>query len=97
MEIWVTVDEGKDMLECTIFSPSPGIPEVYPAMWGDELEMIFKTMANMKPKSYFEWGAGGSTRWFSAFASELVVSVDNFEPWCQKVRILRLLDLADKN
>jgi len=41
-------------------------------MWGDELEMIFKTMANMKPKSYFEWGAGGSTRWFSAFASELV-------------------------
>jgi len=54
-------------------------------MWGDELEMIFKTMANMKPKSYFEWGAGGSTRWFSAFASELVVSVDNFEPWCQKV------------
>uniref|UniRef100_A0A7S2VUZ4 Uncharacterized protein n=1 Tax=Norrisiella sphaerica TaxID=552664 RepID=A0A7S2VUZ4_9EUKA len=42
-------------------------------------------MANHKPKSYFEWGAGGSTRWIAAWASEKAISVDNFKPWCDKV------------
>jgi len=58
---------------------------LYPAMWGDELEMLFKTLINLKPRTYYEWGAGGSSRWLAAFASEMAVSVDNYKPWCEKV------------
>jgi len=63
--------------------PDPRV--VYPAMWGDEMEVAMKTLANWKPKTYYEWGAGGSTRWLTAFASDTVISVDTFKAWCDKV------------
>uniref|UniRef100_A0A7S2TK04 Uncharacterized protein n=1 Tax=Lotharella oceanica TaxID=641309 RepID=A0A7S2TK04_9EUKA len=65
--------------------PGPDPRVVYPAMWGDEMEVAMKTLANWKPKTYFEWGAGGSTRWLTAFTSDTVISVDTFKAWCEKV------------
>ncbi|GAB5371486.1 hypothetical protein AAMO2058_001583900, partial [Amorphochlora amoebiformis] len=43
---------------------------VFPAYWGDELELVIKTLIHLRPKSYFEWGAGGSSRWFTSLVSE---------------------------
>lgn len=64
-------------------SDGPGV--LQPAMWGDEQEVVVKTLVNLKPKTFLEWGAGGSTRWFSSLVSEKVHSIDNYPPWCKKV------------
>ncbi len=58
---------------------------LYPAMWGDELEVVIKTLANLAPRSYMEWGAGGSSRWLTSTVKEKVFSVDNYPPWCERV------------
>ncbi len=59
---------------------------LYPAMWADEMELFMKTLANIKPNTYLEWGSGGSSRWLVSLVRHKVFSVDNHVPWCRRVR-----------
>ncbi|GAB5363699.1 hypothetical protein AAMO2058_000906400 [Amorphochlora amoebiformis] len=59
---------------------------LFPVYFGDEFEIVVKSLIQKRPKTYLEWGSGGSSRWLTALVSDKVVSVDNFKPWCDKVR-----------
>ena len=38
--------------------------------------------------TYFEWGSGGSTDTFGRLTNAKIVSVENYQPWCDKVSAL---------
>eukprot|EP00959_Pyramimonas_sp_CCMP1952_P063885 1334677-Pyramimonas_sp.AAC.1 len=57
-----------------------------PAMFPEEFEMIVKTMARAKPRTYLEWGSGVSTAFFPLLASGQVRVIDNNPPWCARVQ-----------
>ena len=42
-------------------------------------------MASLKPRTYLEWGCGTSTSFYPLMASEKVVAIDGYPPWCAKV------------
>lgn len=46
---------------------------------------------------YFEWGSGGSTDTYGRLTEGLVVSVENFRPWCDKVASLPFVKCRQKN
>jgi hypothetical protein len=56
-----------------------------PMMFPDEFEFITKLMANVKPATYLEWGCGMSTSFYPLLASEKVIAIDGFPPWCEQV------------
>ena len=56
-----------------------------PMMFSEEFEFIVKLMANLKPKTYLEWGCGASTSFYPLLASENVIAIDGYPPWCEKV------------
>mmetsp|Transcript_7990 Transcript_7990/g.14820 ORF Transcript_7990/g.14820 Transcript_7990/m.14820 type:complete len:323 (+) Transcript_7990:168-1136(+) len=59
---------------------------LYPAMYGDEMEMVIKTLINHRPAVSMEWGAGGSSKWYSALVGRKTYSVDNLVSYCEKVK-----------
>ena len=56
-----------------------------PMMFAEEFEFIVKLMANLKPKSYLEWGCGASTSFYPLLASENAIDIDGYPPWCKKI------------
>ena len=56
-----------------------------PMMFPEEFEFITKLMASLKPRTYLEWGCGTSTSFYPLMASEKVVAIDGYPPWCAKV------------
>lgn len=54
-------------------------------MFAKKFEFIVKLMANLKPKSYLEWGCGASTSFYPLLASENAISIDGYPPWCKKI------------
>jgi len=60
-----------------------------PMMFPEEFEFITKLMANLKPRTYLEWGCGTSTSFYPLLASDKVVAIDGYPPW--KVRISIIL------
>jgi hypothetical protein len=53
-------------------------------MWPDEFEYVSKTLINVAPKTYLEWGTGKSAMWFPALAEHAYI-IDNYLPWCAQV------------
>lgn len=62
------------------------IPFVYqgPMMHPDEFEFMVKTMINLKPKTYLEWGSGKSTSFYPLMVSGHTWVIDGYPPWCAK-------------
>jgi len=56
-----------------------------PWMRVDEFELFVKTLAQLEPQTYLEWGSGMSTMLFPLLASGQVSVIDNYPPWCEKV------------
>lgn len=56
-----------------------------PMMFPEEFEFITKLMANLQPKTYLEWGCGTSTSFYPLMASDTVVAIDGYPPWCKQV------------
>jgi len=46
--------------------------------------------------TYFEWGSGGSTDTFGRLTSGKIVSVENYQPWCDKVLQLPFVQCRQK-
>ena len=62
-----------------------------PMMFPEEFEFITKLMANLKPRTYLEWGCGTSTSFYPLLASDKVVAIDGYPPW--KVRVCIVLSM----
>lgn len=45
---------------------------------------------------YFEWGSGGSTDTYPRLTKGLVVSIENYKPWCDKVSSLPYVRCREK-
>jgi hypothetical protein len=56
-----------------------------PMMFPEEFEFITKLMANIQPFTYLEWGCGKSTSFYPLLASDKVIAIDGFPPWCEQV------------
>lgn len=54
-------------------------------MWPEEFEMVAKTLARLRPKTYIEVGCGKSTSFYPLLVSGRAVAIDNYPEWCQKV------------
>jgi hypothetical protein len=63
------------------------IPTNYtsPMMFPEEFEFITKLLTNAQPATYLEWGCGMSTSYYPLLASEKVIAIDGFPPWCEQV------------
>ena len=57
----------------------------------DQKELLARYVTDKH--SYFEWGSGGSTDTFPRLLAPgaLTVSVENYMPWCQKLKVLPYL------
>jgi len=74
-------------------------PSTGPMMYPDEFEFIVKTLANQRPRNYLEWGSGKSTSFFPLMASGNVTVLENYPPWCAKVKsspVVRCLENAGR-
>ena len=62
-----------------------GFAHKSPMMFPEEFDLIVKTLAQLQPVSYLEWGSGMSTSFYPLLASGDVRVIDGYPPWCKKV------------
>mmetsp|Transcript_13593 Transcript_13593/g.19011 ORF Transcript_13593/g.19011 Transcript_13593/m.19011 type:complete len:179 (+) Transcript_13593:462-998(+) len=77
----VEVESGKNDIYASSCSEQP--KELQGMMTQPE-QTFLKTFLK-SDSTYFEWGSGGSTDTFGRLTNAKIVSVENYQPWCDKV------------
>lgn len=58
----------------------------YSVIWMSPMEVNLVLRYLRGVRTYLEWGSGGSTHNFPQFASEVAVSIEHNQAWCNQVR-----------
>jgi len=62
----------------------------------EQTEQTFLKTFIKSDSTYFEWGSGGSTDTFGRLTTGKIVSVENYQPWCDKVAELPFVKCRQK-
>ena len=56
------------------------------ALFPDELEMMTYSIVKRKPRTYLEWGSGGSSSWLAVLSNQSF-SIESADSWCRQVKL----------